>query len=390
MVAVPVNPKVLAWARSERGLLEEEAARRLKTDVADLLALERGDRIPTLGELERIASQYSIPLLSLLLPEPLPPVKTQRPKLQDFRAFEGQPAEDLSHETLLAIEDAYAYIEALADLKQTDPALISRPTLPVFNLSNKAASAAASERARHKISVEAQIGWKTDREAFLIWREVVEAQGVFACQLKLGADDARGFAISDDNEIPLLVIDSSEVGYPAKIFTLWHEYAHLLLRQSGISNQNHRNVVERFCNSFAANYLMPEEHFIREAKFVRQTASPWSDLHLKRLAEIFKVSKSAVAIQLESTGLANDGFYREMLAQWRKRQQAPSGGRATHIEKQVNRLGGRYLETIGAALNQGTISKIDAYEFTSIKPKYFDDVIREVGNRRAAYGRPWK
>jgi hypothetical protein len=150
--------------------------------------------------------------------------------LSDFRAFGGRRSNELTNLTILAIEEAYDLVEGLADLKMIDP-LYSRIVLPPeYELTDNPEHIAGLERARLGLEMQKQFGWGADREAFLRWRQIVEDQGIFAYQLKLGADGTRGFAIYDDREIPVIVIDASEESYQAKVFTIWHEYAHILLR----------------------------------------------------------------------------------------------------------------------------------------------------------------
>lgn len=388
MVAVPVNPAVLVWARAERGLSEDEAAKRLGIHPGELFLLERGEREPTLGELEGIARHYRIPLASLLMPDTLPAATSVRHKLQDFRTFEGITNSFLSEETIIAIEEAFFYLEALQDIRANNTSVVSSARLPIYRLTDDPQRVASLERQRIGISVEAQFEWASDREAFRRWRAAVESQGVFSYQLRLGNDDVRGFAIWDERQIPILVVDSSESVHSARTFTLWHEFAHLLLRMGGISNQNHRNAVERFCNRFAAHFLMPLHVFEREAYIERGADAVWSEYHVGNIAKRFKVSKSAVALHLEENGFAPDGFYEKLLSNWLVREQRKSTGRATHIEQHVNRLGVSYVSTILEALAEGSISKLDAYEITNIKPKYFADVRREVQVRQAEYDPP--
>jgi Zn-dependent peptidase ImmA (M78 family) len=384
MVSIPINREVLVWAREQRGLSPEAAAERLNMPVGDLLELEGGARPPTLGVLERIASGYRFPLVTLLMPAPLP----KRGHLQDFRAFEGHPAGRLAPETILAIEEAYTDLELMGDLKEAAPELFGVPLVPAYSLSDDPVRVAASERDRLTVETSEQFAWGDDREAFLRWREIAEAQGVFVYQMKLGGDDTRGFAMWDDREIPISVIDATESGYPAKIFTLWHEYAHLLLRMGGISNQNRNNSVERFCNAFAAHYLMPMSEFRHEASLAAPRAGVWGDLHVTRLAKRFRVSKSAVAIHLETARLVPEGFYGRMKALWGSRPLPSTKGRATHPEKIANRLGGRHVSVVMDALRQGILNKIDAREYLDVSPDQFEAVEAEVRHRRINYGRP--
>ena len=156
----------------------------------------------------------------------------------------------------------------------------------------------------------------------------------------------------------------------------------------GISDQNRKNKVERFCNSFAAFFfLMPRVEFLRAAKAVNSKGKPWTDFYVARLANIFEVSKNSVAIHLEEMDLAPDGFYNQMKAIWRLRKPKEPGGRATEAEKIANRLGSRFVDVVFGAVNRGVITNLDAYDLTRVKPKHFDEVKREITQRRAAYGR---
>jgi Zn-dependent peptidase ImmA (M78 family) len=353
---------------------------------AELFQMERGERDLNLGQLERIATQYQFPLATLLMPAPLPPVP--RPKLRDFRVFDGEaPPPDLSRETLLAIEDASLFVDTLEDVRDAAPELLPPLGLPQCSLDDDPEEVANAERERLDVSVEEQFAWLGDREAFLRWREVVESQGVFSCQLELGADGSRGFAIWDERQIPVIVIDSAEDPYPARVFTIWHEYAHILLRMGGISDQNRRNSVERFCNQFAAHFLMPREVFATYARVICPPGTRWTEHAVTRLAAQFKVSKSATTLHLENMGLAPKGLYREMLALWRGRKPSTSRGIATHIQKHANRLGSRHIDVMMQAVQQGVLTKLDAYELTNVKPKYFPELRREAIGRRAAFGR---
>jgi hypothetical protein len=160
-----------------------------------------------------------------------------------------------------------------------------------------------------------------------------------------------------------------------------------LLRAGGISDQNRTNVIERFCNSFAAFFLMPRPAFVHESSIINSANEHWGDSHVTRLANRFRVSKSSVAVHLEELGLAPSGFYREMKELWRVRRPKSLGGRATPAQKYVNRLGNRYIEVVFDALGRGVINALDAYEFLRVKPKHFSELRREVEERRATYGK---
>lgn len=384
MVSVPVAPDVLRWAREERGLSLDAAARKLGIAEDDLRAIEIGPELPTLGLLQRMATRYEIALASLLMPAPLP--RTARHQLHDFRAFGGQKAADLAPETLLAIEEANEYVDVLHDIRNAAPDLIPAMTAPVYRMFQEPEHVAQQELARLNADVAEQFASADDRQAFLGWRELVESQGVFVYQIRLGHDDSRGFAIWDEREVPAIVVDASEGTYGPKSFTIWHEYAHILLRMGGISNQNRSDRTERFCNQFASAFLMPRVDFTREARLDNDADVNSANAEITRLARKFKVSKTSVALRLEDLGVAGDGFYSRMIALWGNGR-SQSGGRANHEQRLVNRLGAKHIDVVLAALDRKVINKLDAFEYTRIKPQYFGAVRDEIAQRRAAYGR---
>jgi transcriptional regulator with XRE-family HTH domain len=87
MAEIPVSGRVLAWAREFRGLSLEEAAERLGMTVAAVEELETEVSKPTLGEFQRLAGVYRLPLATLFRRTP-PAAPTELP---DFRTFEGAP-----------------------------------------------------------------------------------------------------------------------------------------------------------------------------------------------------------------------------------------------------------------------------------------------------------
>ena len=96
---------------------------------------------------------------------------------------------------------------------------------------------------------------------------------------KLSVNEFRGFVISDDLA-PLVFINGRD-SKAAQIFTLVHELVHVWIDRSGISNPDPkdvpaelRNTVETFCNSVAAEVLVPHADFLKSlpSTFTEQTA----------------------------------------------------------------------------------------------------------------------
>jgi len=104
-------------------------------------------------------------------------------------------------------------------------------------------------------------------------------------------EELSGFSMFRDGFAAICVNDR-EATEGRKVFTFFHEYCHLLLRQTGISDENNSDRVERFCNEFAASFLIPRSALSDAANV--QAPCHFSDANVKRLAAHFRVSNAAI------------------------------------------------------------------------------------------------
>jgi Zn-dependent peptidase ImmA (M78 family) len=383
---VPVNPKVLIWARIERGFDVPGAAARLGVPEEELLELESGARRPSVGELRNMSAKYEIGFSSLLMPDVLPP--ETRLKLHDFRTHGSGAPGKWNPELLMEMDDINVLIDALADLRDAEPALFGN-TLPSASFATGASQVASGERGRIGLDVSTQASWKTDAEAFNRLRSLVEAQGVFVYQVNASTtDDWRGIAIFDERRIPVIVINSNETFPAAKSFTLFHEYAHLLLRQSAITDHRSRDANEEYCNKFSAYFLMPSREFRGVALSVGGGfQNYWTDTQLKKIGGVFKTSMSAVALHLENNKLAPDGFFNVKLSEWRVREKKNSKpGVVPYYDKIANRLGVQHIKVVLEALDRKRIDQLDAFEMLDVQASNFAKLRAKVMEREAGYG----
>ena len=190
---------------------------------------------------------------------------------------------------------------------------------------------ASVERSRSGISTAEQLAWTSALEAFRSWRGHLEDRGLLVMQLTMGKDNIRGFGASDDYA-PLVAINTAY--HPtARIFTLFHEVAHLLTRtdaacQSFVFPDQQYGSIERWCERFAAAYLLPKETLKAVASNYGVTiASPTTQPDTARLiANRFSVSTRATAIRLQEVGLAEPSLYPAVAAQLADRDWNTSGG----------------------------------------------------------------
>lgn len=382
MTAVPTNAKVLKWAREIRCVSPDEAARRLSWELSYLEAVEAGREPIDHQRLERMARAYKLPVATLLMPEPLDPERYGPRPISDFRLHRGG-SHELSPETRRFVENAWELIDLALELGEVAP-------LPSYSLADKEIEAAASERARIGITVQDQLNWNGERNAFLNWRMAIEEEDVIVNSLNIKEDDIRGFAIHDGGA-SYICVNKNEEKDRAKVYSLIHEYAHLLLRQSGLSDQNRSTPIERWCNQFAANFLLPKQavlDFCRANGLINGRMGNWQ---VSRVSTAFKVSKSAVAIRFEELGLAEDGFYKALKATWPPRKIStgfdPDGDQ---IKVELNRYGVRHVAMILESLKAGKINKVEARYALDVNPQYHKEMLTAAFDRQIVHGRKRK
>lgn len=82
-IQASVNPPLLVWAREQSGYAPDSIADRLKVKLERLLAWERGDRAPTVRQVEKLAKIYQRPFGLFFLPQPpaIPPMAAEYRRL---------------------------------------------------------------------------------------------------------------------------------------------------------------------------------------------------------------------------------------------------------------------------------------------------------------------
>ena len=98
---VPVNPRVLVWARETDGASVSEVAKHLGVTESDLREMENGERLPQAKDVRKLAKFLHRSLATMLLPEP--PAELELPR--ELRAPTGA-AKSMARETRQAIRTA--------------------------------------------------------------------------------------------------------------------------------------------------------------------------------------------------------------------------------------------------------------------------------------------
>ncbi len=374
---VSVEPSVMKWLRESSGRTPQEVARRIKASPKRVKMWESGEAEPPLGALEKLAKYYKRPLAAFMLPEP--PVE---PEPQDFRVFQDAEQEPLSFKTRLAIRRTRRLLsiasQIMEDLGEAPRALIGE-----VSLSDDPEEVAAEERIRLAVTLDEQLGWNKSRyRAFSQWRRALENSRVFVFQMSM-SQDARGFSLYK-GKLPAIVVNTADV-INGRIFTLFHEYAHLLLRKAGICNlaeHGHKSRdaqrTEVFCNRFAGAFLIPPKGFA-DSRLVRRVADsrPLDEHDLGKIASQYKVSKEAVLVRMLTLGLISQQRYDGWKAGQHPPRQRRGGGGQSQINRCLSERGSSFISLVLDAKAKDIINYKDATEYLSLSLENY----RKLGER---------
>ncbi len=363
---VEVNPELLAWARQRSSLAFDDVEHRFPM----LAAWERGERQPTLKQLESFAQATHTPIGFLFLPEP--PV--EKVPIPDYRTV-GDAGVRLPSANLL---DTIYQCQQRQDWYRDFAVLNHEPAVQyVGSLSASASAATAADAMRAALEFDVENRGTSRTEALRILVERAEAIGFLIMvngvvgsntHRKLDPREFRGFALADP-VAPLVFVNGADTK-AAQIFTLVHELTHLWLGGTALDDVDLAvrgwQDTERWCNQVAAEVLLP-------LAAIPGVLVPGEDLAgtMERLSRKFKVSTLVVLRRLHDAGRlsweeyrsAYDVEFRRLTALLQER----AGGGGNFYNTQPTRFGRRFTRAVVTSTLEGQTLYRDALQLLPFK-----------------------
>jgi Zn-dependent peptidase ImmA (M78 family) len=376
-----IKPELLIWARQSAGFSLDAAATKLRVSEDRLRSWEMGEARPTIAQLRTTAKVYKRPLAIFYLPEP--PLDFQ--PLRDYRRVPDAELGQLSPGLLAVIRRAHAVREAAFELRElADEPVDPAPKLDEGTTDPERYGAAA--RALLGVTLAQQAGWSDPRHALNAWLDAVSGLDVLVLQAQsIPVREMRGFSISMDR-LPVVVLNGGD--FPrGRIFTLLHEFAHVLRHADGVCDVLPRrqargpaDEIEIFCNQVAAAALMPLDAFLAEPTLQNLPADGrWREGIIRDLSEKYSVSQEAIVRRLYSVGLADWDFLQDKEAEYRaayqafreeqkrKRHEEERSGGPSYYRMKVRDLGRGFIESALDAYYRRAITGSDLSEYLEIK-----------------------
>jgi Zn-dependent peptidase ImmA (M78 family)/DNA-binding XRE family transcriptional regulator len=378
---VEVDPKVFKWLRESSGWTKEEVAKRLGTSVEVVEVIEKGERDPTIRQLKELSNAYKRPLATFLLSEPL----KEAPIPKDYRMLPDK--KDLfDKKTIQAIRKARGLQEVGAELliNFNDTA---RPKVKRLKTTDNPEQAALMYREDIKLAIETQMKFKNSYEFFSYIRDAFEERNILVFQFSMPVEDARGFALTD--AVPNVIVINSADSIEARIFSMMHEFGHVLLGETAIDmpdfsyTPNHN--VEKWCNMFASEFLLPKELAKEVFKSEEETLTEGATLN--RLSHRYKVSKGMLGYKMLKLNFISNETYEEVLDRYKPSEPAPKpdeedeekkGGGIPADIRCLKEVGNKFVSIVAENYDRNYITYTDALNYLSVRSKNFDRVLAKA------------
>jgi len=209
-----------------------------------------------------------------------------------------------------------------------------------------------------------------------VLRERIEDAGVLVFVTGIAGSDThrtldpaefRGFALVDEYA-PVVFVNGADTK-AAQIFTLIHEYAHIWLGSTALSDVGPLpadNATEAWCNSVSAEVLVPIEQ-------LRDRRQPGAELHqeVTQLARTFKVSTLVILRRLLDAGILDYRTYHNAYDEELERllgvepRQTGSGG--NFYNSTLVRTGHRFARAVLSSAWEGRTSFTEAMRMLGVK-----------------------
>lgn len=378
---ITVQPDVMRSLRENLNIPPEIAAKKAGVSIAMYLSWESLPSEISLSRLERLAVLYNRNWTAFLLERPANKIRVGA----NFRANPDRAA--LSTVTLEAVEDAERIMQLMADIREAPPDL-------KFLLDNKITLSDDPDQIAHRIRNIFGVTLKEQEEfqdyyaAYKGWSSPLALRGINICELPMPIDEVRAFTLRRD-DYAVIVVNSVDA-IQGRIFSLLHEFAHLLLQMTGVcdfheKSRNHDSGVEAFCNKVAAAVLVPRDDFLIRISDQFHDSEVTSEYTVKKIAHIYGVSQEVIYRRLNTVGLITDReyetyrqkLYKEILSKKIKKKRKIV---VSYEKRVIKKRGKAFVADVFDAYENSRITYRDIGKYLGVNTRHISKLQRELSH----------
>jgi len=365
-----INPIMLTWARKGVKLSVDLAAAKIGVKEEALQSWENGNSQPTINQLFNIAKVYGRPFALFYFPEP---PKHFQP-IKDFRKFprqfvkEEDPEYIMEKELLLFQQKREVALDLYEELGTEVPKFTLTGTLEENAANNLADKIIDFLDINHGDIAKLIPGY----DALNYWKKLLANKGILIFQTTgVPLQVMRGACLAME-ELPVIIINSND-SQNGRIFTLFHELVHIVLRESGVSNFTYRQkdlheTMEVQCNQVAAEILVPERFLFNTncVRSHREGENSWTNVEISELSRLFCVSREVILRRLLTLGRTSLEFYQDYRAgQALIDKKEQKGG--NYYRNVIAKNGSLYLNLVLEGYHQGKVTASALSDYLNMK-----------------------
>ena len=371
---VDVVPQVLSWLRTSAGWEIEEVAKKLGTSVEIFKDLELGKSNPTLRQLHTLSEIYKRPIASFFLSKP----KEENPMPKDYRLLPNK-TNVFDRKTILAIRRTRS-LQNLSKELSLNINYATKTEIKSAKLTDNPELIASEYREMLNLDIEKQRKFRDAYKMLGHLRDVLEDHNILVFQFSMPIEDTRGFALAD--ETPNIIVINSRDSIEARLFTLMHEFGHIILGETVIDLPEEslqvRNNIEAWCNTFSSAFLLPKEVaidlFDKNKHYLTETDT------LNALSKKYKVSKAVLLLKMVNLDYISRQEFESVLARYTpketkvEKKEKPITGMASD-QKCLSEVGNKFVSLVANNFDNDFITYNDALSFLSTKSRNFDKIL---------------
>jgi len=380
-IKLKIEPSILKYARFCSGYNVSEVAKKAGIEEEELQKIETDKLEISISKLKKLASVYKMPLAYFLLE------KTPKDAIlpDNFRVIYSSENYGFTPGVMLAIRNARYVQSIINNLSEKE----FKYDFKEISINYNVEEAAKYFRSLIKVPFEEQIKWSDPAVALRNWKNAIEKINIFILQSSLPKENISAFCLAD--QLPYVVFLNSAEHENRRLFSLFHEIAHILMHFSGICtvddfsyNTYEYIKIEKFCNQFAASLLVPYEEFISNQNVQELKKIPfsdWKDENIEKIARKFKVSREVIYRRLVTVGILKEKRYEEKRRElirgfesYNKKYKKNKNLRIPEYVKIISKNGKAYSSFILDNLHSNRITLNDAAQYLNTNSRHISKV----------------
>ena len=309
--SIEINPEWIIWSRKSLNYTLESASKKLKIKESTLAQWEQTGKL-TYKNMNRLAKVYDVSPLLFLNNTPPPKIEQY---VKDYRTMNDKRL--ISSPEILK-EIKHAKRKRLLLLEIADK--LDKDLSFKYYQNENTSKTKIVNIIRESLNINAD---KLNNYTTDDWIKEFESLNILIFKFyNIKPEDLNGYAFNNE-KLPIIGINNrnSEI---EKIYSLFNEYAHLLISKDGISGDYNTQKDERLCNAIASEIMLPE----KEIKKIR-IANINSVIRI--VSTRYNVNMETVLYRLRNLNILTD---EELEEQLEKRVYTPEDDELENLEEE--------------------------------------------------------